>query len=85
VESGSLNGENMTDITMCKDDKCPMHDTCHRYTAKPNQRWQSWFVESPRVEDECVMYWKVNNREKRNEKMHEKRTIENQQNQRKRL
>lgn len=43
----------MADITMCKDDTCPMAKDCYRHNAKANPFWQSWFVDSPRKGDEC--------------------------------
>lgn len=37
----------MADITMCKDDKCPMKEKCYRFNAKPF-RLQPYFALSPR-------------------------------------
>lgn len=35
------------DITMCEGKTCPLKDHCYRYTAKPNEFRQSYFVEEP--------------------------------------
>lgn len=32
----------MADITMCANQECPSKDKCYRFTAHPNQYWQSW-------------------------------------------
>lgn len=32
------------DITMCQNHDCPLKMQCYRYTAKPNQLWQSYFM-----------------------------------------
>lgn len=42
----------MPDITMCRaerDDKliCPMREKCYRFTAKPNEFRQSYFIHAP--------------------------------------
>lgn len=37
----------MSDITMCKGMDCTIKNECYRYTAKPNEYWQSYFVKSP--------------------------------------
>jgi len=47
----------MPDITMCKDNSCPMKDNCYRHTAKPNPRRQSYFIHSPRKNQECDLQW----------------------------
>lgn len=36
------------DITMCRDYNCPKREKCLRYNAKPNDFYQSYFVESPK-------------------------------------
>ena len=33
---------NMPDITMCKNDSCPLKYMCYRYIAKPNPLKQSY-------------------------------------------
>ena len=45
------------DITMCKGTDCPYKETCYRYTAKPCEYWQSYFIEPPIKDGKCEMYW----------------------------
>lgn len=49
------------DITMCKGGKCPFKDMCHRYTALPDELYQSYFTTPPFKIDKgkpsCQMYW----------------------------
>ena len=47
------------DITKCKGTDCSLKESCHRYTAKPND-YQSWFTESPIKDNKCDMYWGEN-------------------------
>jgi hypothetical protein len=47
----------MSDITMCKGTGCPFKEGCYRYTAKPNEYRQSYFMTPPLKEDRCEMYW----------------------------
>ena len=48
----------MADITKCSDEECPINDTCYRYTAEPNEYYQSYFVNTPIKEDgSCDHYW----------------------------
>lgn len=47
----------MPDITMCKDNDCPKREQCHRFTATPDDRSQSYFMETPRKKDHCIYYW----------------------------
>lgn len=51
----------MADITMCGDKECPKKESCYRWTAPVNTWGQSFFIESPRVEEECEYFW--NNKE----------------------
>lgn len=37
----------MADITMCKGDNCEAKHTCYRFTAKPCEYRQSYFIGSP--------------------------------------
>jgi hypothetical protein len=46
----------MPDITMCKGIDCPMKESCHRFTSKPDE-YQSYFTESPVKDGKCEMYW----------------------------
>lgn len=45
------------DITMCKGTNCPYKETCFRFTAKPSEYMQSYFVEPPIKDGKCEMYW----------------------------
>lgn len=45
------------DITFCPDKRCT-HTECHRHRSHtPVGRPYSMFVESPKKDDECKMYW----------------------------
>lgn len=45
----------MSDISLCKNETCTKKETCYRYLAKPNERWQSYL--SPKKSgDDCKMY-----------------------------
>ena len=50
-----------SDITMCKGGKCPFKDICRRYTALPDESWQSYFIEPPfkiiKGKPSCEMFW----------------------------
>ena len=50
----------MPDICMCRGEGCPLKDSCHRHTARPDQ-WQSWFTEIPYDEKTKAWqyYWQV--------------------------
>lgn len=50
----------MPDITMCVGTDCPQKETCYRYTAKPNEYRQSYFMEAPIKDGKCDMYWGEN-------------------------
>ena len=47
----------MPDITMCRNQFCPIKDRCYRWTAEPNPRWQSyaWFKE-PNGSEKCLNF-----------------------------
>lgn len=47
----------MADITMCQDESCKQHLKCHRFTARACTIMQSYFVNSPRKDNDCVMFW----------------------------
>jgi len=32
----------MSDISMCKNEECPLKKTCYRYVAIPNDYWQAY-------------------------------------------
>jgi hypothetical protein len=52
----------MPDITMCKGNDCPLKESCYRYTATPDDLWQSYFMNPPYDEEkkECDHHWKTN-------------------------
>lgn len=50
----------MADITKCNDEQCSKRLSCYRFTAPADEHWQSYFVNSPRKEDKCEMYWNAN-------------------------
>ena len=47
----------MPDITMCSGEGCPVKEFCYRFTAKPNEYRQSYFVEPPIKDGKCDHYW----------------------------
>lgn len=46
----------MADITMCEGEGCECKFTCYRFTAKPNEYRQSYFMESPIKNNGCEYY-----------------------------
>ena len=50
----------MPDITMCMGTNCPHKETCYRYTVKPSEYWQAYFMKSPIKDGKCYMYWGEN-------------------------
>lgn len=50
----------MPDITMCSGTDCPHKENCYRYTAKPSEFRQSYFVEPPIKDGKCDHYWGEN-------------------------
>lgn len=48
------------DITMCQDNKCNEKDTCLRYKGEISY-YQSYFTETPRIDDECEYYYEIKN------------------------
>jgi hypothetical protein len=36
---------------------CPYKEKCYRYTAKPSEFQQSWFMEVPIKDGKCDMFW----------------------------
>ncbi len=44
------------DTTMCKGDGCPLKDNCLRFTAKPNEYRQAYFITPPYKKDEGCEY-----------------------------
>lgn len=52
----------MPDITMCpgtvKERSCPNKEQCYRYTAKPSEYLQSYFIDLPMNSNkECGHFW----------------------------
>lgn len=57
----------MPDIAMCNGSGCLIKNDCYRYTAKPSEYLQSFFVEAPFLKGEipfkctrrgyCEHYW----------------------------
>ena len=50
----------MPDITMCKGNNCPHKEGCYRYTAKPDELAQSYFVNPPIKDGKCDYFWGEN-------------------------
>jgi hypothetical protein len=50
----------MADITKCSGEGCPFKQDCYRFTADASD-YQSWFMEVPIKDDECDMFWGVQN------------------------
>lgn len=48
----------MPDISMCKGTDCPLKETCYRFTAKPSEYRQAYFLTPPNDGDKCEHYWK---------------------------
>lgn len=59
----------MPDITMCqgvckeRKQACPLRDNCWRYTARPSEYRQSYFIEAPFIVEpdgtSCGYFWKT--------------------------
>jgi hypothetical protein len=51
----------MPDITMCHGFECPVKEKCKRFTSKPSNVWQAYFLSPPyAITDnvfECNMFW----------------------------
>lgn len=51
----------MPDITMCHGFECPVKEKCKRFSAKPNEHWQAYFLEPPYKKTDtsftCYYYW----------------------------
>jgi hypothetical protein len=54
----------MTDISKCEGIDCPIRDKCRRFTAKPNEYWQSYIVQNELMGDykngKCDEFWEWN-------------------------
>ena len=53
---------------MCKGDNCPIKDQCYRYRAVPAKHWQTYFIEPPMKEGKCEQFWKIDYRDRLQEK-----------------
>lgn len=47
----------MPDISMCEGRDCPQKSLCYRFTAKPSEFRQSYFVEPPNEGAWCKYFW----------------------------
>lgn len=49
----------MPDISKCQGYDCKQKNTCWRFTSKPSEAWQSYFVGRPlyKTDTDCDMYW----------------------------
>lgn len=48
----------MADITMCKEETCPLKMKCFRYRATPDPYWQAYFVkEDEPIGEDCDSKW----------------------------
>ena len=52
----------MADITMCKNENCPVKDTCFRYLATPSQ-YQAYYVFDENSNEPCDSYWECETEE----------------------
>jgi hypothetical protein len=54
----------MPDITMCYGFECPVKEKCKRFTSKPDEHWQAYFLDPPyTITDnvfECNRFWGEN-------------------------
>lgn len=46
----------MPDISMCLNEECPLKDRCYRFTATPNEDWQSYAEFAPDENGECEAF-----------------------------
>ena len=53
----------MADITMCQNKKCKGRNKCYRYLAKPDEQWQSYFVNiNSNNENDCRYFIPIDKR-----------------------
>jgi hypothetical protein len=57
----------MIDLCKCTDAECPMRQNCRRFTSSADVRGQSYFLESPREDQDCDYFLDTR---ARNEKKH---------------
>lgn len=49
----------MADISKCGNaEKCPLKDTCYRYTMPASEYWQS-YANFYKDEENCTFYWPI--------------------------
>ena len=46
----------MPDISMCMNHECPVHRSCYRYTATPNDYWQAYADFKPDEDGVCIYF-----------------------------
>jgi len=49
----------MPDITKCKNEQCPLRESCYRFTCKPDPDWQAYTIFEPDKNGECSFFWPV--------------------------
>lgn len=51
----------MADISMCLNDSCRLKESCYRFQAVPNLRWQSYSgFQADGLDDKpCHAYWRI--------------------------
>ena len=50
----------MPDISMCRDEDCPVRHTCYRYVATPTPQWQCYFQPPRKLPNRGgAYYWPV--------------------------
>lgn len=51
----------MPDITLCHGFECPVKEKCKRFSAKPDEHWQAYFLDPPYDKTDtsfkCDFYW----------------------------
>jgi len=50
----------MTDISICKNDRCTLKETCYRFKAIPNKQWQLYSEFKQKKDKTCDFYYKIN-------------------------
>ena len=55
----------MSDIRMCKNEKCTKKETCYRFKAKPNKYRQSYGGFQQDSKGECKHYWEDKRKEQK--------------------
>lgn len=49
----------MADISKCQGNDCTLKETCYRFTAIANPRWQSYAGFKQKEDGTCDDYWQV--------------------------